>query len=84
VTALQPAPPISTDIVDTIAMTDTHAEAFATYPPPAEFTAQANATTELYKAAEADRLAFWADQANRPSWPRLPHCCLPSTPKSVP
>jgi acetyl-CoA synthetase len=49
-------------------MTDTHAEAPSTYPPPAEFAAQANATDELYQAAEADRLGFWADQANRLRW----------------
>ncbi|MCW2686733.1 MAG: acetyl-coenzyme synthetase [Mycobacterium sp.] len=49
-------------------MTDTHAEAPSTYPPPAEFAAQANATDELYQAAQADRLGFWADQANRLRW----------------
>ena len=35
---------------------------------PQEFAAQANATEELYREAEADRLAFWAEQANRLSW----------------
>ena len=38
------------------------------YPPPADFAAKANATSDLYDAAEADRLAFWAEQANRLSW----------------
>jgi acetyl-CoA synthetase len=36
--------------------------------PPAEFAEHANATAELYALAEADRLAFWADQAQRLSW----------------
>ncbi|KRD05144.1 acetyl-coenzyme A synthetase [Mycobacterium sp. Root265] len=38
------------------------------YPPPADFAASANATSDLYDAAEADRLAFWAEQANRLAW----------------
>jgi acetyl-CoA synthetase len=38
------------------------------YPPPSEFAAQANATEDLYRQAERDRLAFWAEQANRLSW----------------
>ena len=38
------------------------------FPPPAEFAASANATAALYDQAEADRLAFWATQANRLSW----------------
>ena len=49
-------------------MTDTHTGAASSYPPPAEFTAHANATAELYREAEEDRLAFWAKQANRLSW----------------
>jgi acetyl-CoA synthetase len=49
-------------------MTETHAQAVATYPPPEEFAQQANATADLYKAAEADPLGFWAEQANRLSW----------------
>jgi acetyl-CoA synthetase len=49
-------------------MTETHAQAQATYPPPPEFAQQANATADLYRAAEADRLGFWAEQANRLSW----------------
>ena len=49
-------------------MTETHTEAPSSYPPSAEFAANANATAELYEAAEKDRLAFWAEQANRLSW----------------
>jgi acetyl-CoA synthetase len=49
-------------------MTDTHTGAASSYPPPAEFTAHANATAELYREAEEDRLAFWAKQADRLSW----------------
>jgi acetyl-CoA synthetase len=49
-------------------MTETHAEGPATYPPSEEFAAQANATADLYKVADADRLEFWAEQANQLSW----------------
>ncbi len=49
-------------------MPETHTEAPSSYPPPAEFVANANATAELYEAAEKDRLAFWAEQADRLSW----------------
>ncbi len=49
-------------------MSQTHAEGPAAYPPSDDFAAQANATTELYDQAEKDRLAFWAEQANRLSW----------------
>jgi acetyl-CoA synthetase len=49
-------------------MTGTHVDSPALYPPPAEFAAQANATDELYREAEEDRLAFWAKQADRLSW----------------
>ena len=38
------------------------------YPPSAEFTATANAGPELQAAADADRLGFWADQAERLHW----------------
>ncbi|MEZ0051356.1 acetyl-CoA synthetase [Mycobacterium sp. MAA66] len=38
------------------------------YPAPAEFAAQANATAALYEQADADRLAFWGEQAGRLSW----------------
>ncbi|RRO13905.1 acetate--CoA ligase, partial [Saccharopolyspora rhizosphaerae] len=36
--------------------------------PSEEFAAQANATSALYEQAEADREAFWAEQASRLSW----------------
>jgi acetyl-CoA synthetase len=49
-------------------MSDSHTEVQSTYPPAAGFAAQANAGEDLYRAAEADRLAFWAEQANRLSW----------------
>ncbi|MEZ0363726.1 acetate--CoA ligase [Mycobacterium sp. pUA109] len=49
-------------------MTETHPDAPASYPPPATFAAQTNAGPELYRAAEQDRLAFWAEQAHRLSW----------------
>ncbi|SHK42749.1 acetyl-coenzyme A synthetase [Pseudonocardia thermophila] len=38
------------------------------FPPSAEFAAQANATEEWYARAEADREAFWAEQAERLHW----------------
>ena len=38
------------------------------FPPSAEFAAEANATAGMYDAAAADRLAFWAEQANSLSW----------------
>ncbi|MGE5698176.1 MAG: acetate--CoA ligase [Candidatus Sericytochromatia bacterium] len=49
-------------------MTQTPTEPPKTFSPSEDFAKQANATAELYKAAEADRLAFWAEQANRLSW----------------
>jgi acetyl-CoA synthetase len=49
-------------------VTETHVEVRTSYPPSAEFAAQANAGEELYREAEQDRLAFWAKQANRLSW----------------
>ncbi len=49
-------------------MTETHVEVQSSYPPAPEFAAKANASAALYDEAEADRLAFWADQANRLSW----------------
>ncbi|CAN5707635.1 acetate--CoA ligase [soil metagenome] len=49
-------------------MSDTNTEALPAYPPSAEFAENANATEGLYAAAEADRLAFWAQQAHRLSW----------------
>jgi acetyl-CoA synthetase len=49
-------------------MSEAHTEVQSSYPPPAEFAAQANATVELYRQAEQDRLAFWGEQAQRLSW----------------
>jgi len=49
-------------------MSQNHAEGPSTYPPADDFAAQANATAELSREAEKDRLAFWAKQANRLSW----------------
>ncbi|TCP56861.1 acetyl-coenzyme A synthetase [Tamaricihabitans halophyticus] len=39
-----------------------------TFPPSAEFAAQANATAEMYTTADADREAFWATQAEQLHW----------------
>ncbi|WP_236796281.1 AMP-binding protein, partial [Amycolatopsis sp. GM8] len=39
-----------------------------TFPPSAEFTAQANATADWYERGNSDREAFWAEQAERLSW----------------
>src|SRR5882757_10879738 len=39
-----------------------------TFPPSAEFTAQANATAQLYADADDDREAFWAAQADHLHW----------------
>ena len=49
-------------------MSQNHTEGPSTYPPADDFAAQANATAELSREAEKDRLAFWAKQANRLSW----------------
>jgi acetyl-CoA synthetase len=49
-------------------MTETHADVQSSYAPAPEFAAQANATAAMYDDADADRLAFWAEQANRLSW----------------
>ena len=38
------------------------------FAPPAELAAQANVTAEAYEEAAADRLAFWARQAERLHW----------------
>ena len=38
------------------------------FPPSAEFTANAVASADLYDAAKADRLAFWAEQAKALHW----------------
>lgn len=39
-----------------------------TFPPSEDFAAQANATSGLYDEANADREAFWAEQAHRLHW----------------
>jgi acetyl-CoA synthetase len=39
-----------------------------TFPPSAQFAAQANATAKWYATADADRDAFWATQAERLHW----------------
>jgi acetyl-CoA synthetase len=39
-----------------------------TFLPSPEFTANANATAEIYEEAEADRLGFWAKQARELDW----------------
>ncbi|WP_431972203.1 acetate--CoA ligase [Nocardia sp. bgisy134] len=39
-----------------------------TYPPSSEFAAAANADAALYDRAAADRLTFWAEQAERLHW----------------
>jgi acetyl-CoA synthetase len=49
------------------ALDNLHTES-RTFPPSAEFAAQANATSALYEAASADRDAFWAEQADRLDW----------------
>ncbi|MEB3048442.1 acetate--CoA ligase [Mycolicibacter sp. MYC123] len=49
-------------------MPETHAATPSSYPPSPAFVAQANAGPELYRAAEADRLGFWAQQANQLNW----------------
>jgi acetyl-CoA synthetase len=38
------------------------------FPPPAEFTAQANVGAEAYERAAADRVGFWEDAARRLDW----------------
>ncbi|WP_174189657.1 acetyl-coenzyme A synthetase N-terminal domain-containing protein, partial [Nocardia barduliensis] len=49
-------------------MTETSADHRDSYPPTAEFAAQANAAAGLYERAAADRDAFWAEQAGRLHW----------------
>jgi acetyl-CoA synthetase len=39
-----------------------------TFPPSAEFAAQANAKADIYVRAESDRLAFWETQARELTW----------------
>ena len=38
------------------------------FPPDAAFAKRANVTAEAYEDADADRLGFWADQAQRLAW----------------
>ena len=38
------------------------------FPPPPDLAANANATADFYKAADADRLDFWAQQAAQLQW----------------
>ena len=49
-------------------MTEGHADQPTSFPPSPEFAATANATADLYDRADADRLAFWAEQARRLTW----------------
>ena len=48
-------------------MSETQTDA-SVYPPSPEFAEQANATEEMYREAEQDRLAFWGKQADRLDW----------------
>ena len=60
-----------TDSCTTVIDTDTappSPSAAQTYPPSAEFAANANLTAEAYQRAAADPEAFWAEQANRLTW----------------
>ena len=60
-----------TDSRTTVIDTDTAApspSAAQTYPPSAEFAANANLTAEAYQRAAADPEAFWAEQAHRLTW----------------
>ncbi len=56
-------PPQRPTTLDCVTETQTHAPS-----PSAEFAARANAGDELYREAEQDRLAFWANQANSLTW----------------
>ncbi len=49
-------------------MAETPIEVPSCYPPSVGFAEGANATEDLYRQAETDRLAFWAEQARRLSW----------------
>ncbi|TQE23585.1 acetate--CoA ligase [Streptomyces ipomoeae] len=42
------------------------------FPPPPGFAATANVTAGAYRAADEDRLGFWAEQARRLSWAEAP------------
>ncbi|MET0975047.1 MAG: acetate--CoA ligase [Leifsonia sp.] len=50
------------------AQIDHNLEEIRRFRPSPEFAAQAVATSELYEAAAADRLAFWADRARELHW----------------
>ena len=45
-----------------------HTHPLLTFAPPAEFSAAAVASADLYEQAAADRLGFWADQARSLHW----------------
>ena len=45
-----------------------HTDVPPSYAPSDEFAEQANATEDMYREAESDRLAFWGKQAERLSW----------------
>ena len=49
-------------------MTSTQDHHHAEYPPSPEFVAQANTDSSIYERAQADRLGFWAEQADRLHW----------------
>lgn len=57
-----------TTLTDMAESSAQHAHGPSVYPPSPEFAEQANATEDLYRQAEKDRLAFWAEQANRLEW----------------
>ena len=40
------------------------------FPPPADFSAAANAQPDIYDHAAKDRVGFWAEQAGYLSWDR--------------
>ena len=60
---------------DAAAVTDTTTSALdnlasedRTFPPSAEFAAQANVDASIYAEADADRVAFWGERARRLTW----------------
>jgi acetyl-CoA synthetase len=57
-----------TTLTDMTGTSTQHTDVPAVYPPSEDFAAQANATAQMYREAEADRLRFWARQAERLSW----------------
>nr|CRL72771.1 acetate--CoA ligase [Mycolicibacterium malmesburyense] len=57
-----------TTLTDMAESSAQHAHGPSVYPPSPEFANQSNATEDLYRQADKDRLAFWAEQANRLSW----------------